>query len=403
MRKPALSGRDRAEPLGRYFYEKRRRIGRSVPAEVHLFRMHVAEEQDDWPEKGQRERRWFARRRPPRPCTKTSSPELIRRAGEPVTKVKQIRAARAREPRLSGGRDAEPVPPIMPKEESFFDMFERHAATLVGGAEVMSRMFAKEEGIEEACRQISKFEHNADDVTREVLSAVRRTFITPFDRSAITDLISSMDDSIDEMQKTAKAITHFEVEHFEPQMRDMAALAEQGAKLVAEAMPLMRNIGSNQRLHKITEQIVHLEEEADHLHEAGLKALFLGTATAMRWTLSSAAKSIATWRGSSTGSRTSQTRFPALSSTTPEERRHMHQLALPLLIGLIAIALAFDFLNGLHDAANSIATVVSTRLLSPDQAVVFAAFFNFAAFPLPRRAEPPQSPRRSARAWSTRI
>jgi len=57
----------------------------------------------------------------------------------------------------------------------------------------------------------------------------------------------------------------------------------------------------------------------------------------------------------------------------------MYELALPLLIGLIAVALAFDFLNGLHDAANSIATVVATRLLKPVQAVAFAAFFNFAA------------------------
>ncbi|MEA3040992.1 MAG: inorganic phosphate transporter, PiT family, partial [Sphingomonadales bacterium] len=58
----------------------------------------------------------------------------------------------------------------------------------------------------------------------------------------------------------------------------------------------------------------------------------------------------------------------------------MHELALPLLIGLIVVALAFDFLNGLHDAANSIATVVATRLLGPVQAVAFAAFFNFAAY-----------------------
>ena len=58
----------------------------------------------------------------------------------------------------------------------------------------------------------------------------------------------------------------------------------------------------------------------------------------------------------------------------------MHELALPLLIGLIIVALAFDFLNGLHDAANSIATVVATRLLGPVQAVAFAAFFNFAAY-----------------------
>lgn len=58
----------------------------------------------------------------------------------------------------------------------------------------------------------------------------------------------------------------------------------------------------------------------------------------------------------------------------------MHELAFPLLVGLIIIALAFDFLNGLHDAANSIATVVATRLLSPVKAVLFAATFNFAAY-----------------------
>lgn len=58
----------------------------------------------------------------------------------------------------------------------------------------------------------------------------------------------------------------------------------------------------------------------------------------------------------------------------------MYHLALPLLIGLIAVAFAFDFLNGLHDAANSIATVVSTRLLKPVHAVLFAGFFNFAAY-----------------------
>jgi PiT family inorganic phosphate transporter len=55
-------------------------------------------------------------------------------------------------------------------------------------------------------------------------------------------------------------------------------------------------------------------------------------------------------------------------------------LALPLLIGLIIVALAFDFLNGLHDAANSIATIVSTRVLRPQYAVAWAAFFNFIAF-----------------------
>jgi inorganic phosphate transporter, PiT family len=55
-------------------------------------------------------------------------------------------------------------------------------------------------------------------------------------------------------------------------------------------------------------------------------------------------------------------------------------LGLPTLVALIGIALLFDMLNGLHDAANSIATVVSTRVLPPQYAVAWAAFFNFIAF-----------------------
>jgi PiT family inorganic phosphate transporter len=58
----------------------------------------------------------------------------------------------------------------------------------------------------------------------------------------------------------------------------------------------------------------------------------------------------------------------------------MPELALPLLVALIVVALTFDFLNGLHDAANSVATVVSTRVLRPHYAVAWAAFFNFIAF-----------------------
>ena len=164
---------------------------------------------------------------------------------------------------------------MMPKENRFFDLFARHAETIVGGAEVMRRMFAGEEPIGDACRQISELEHRADDIAREVLQLVRRTFVTPFDRSAITDLISSMDDAIDEMQKTGKAITQFDVADFHPQMGRMAALAEQAARQVQEAMPLLRSVGRNHdALDRITESIVHLEEDADNLHDDGLKALY---------------------------------------------------------------------------------------------------------------------------------
>jgi predicted phosphate transport protein (TIGR00153 family) len=169
---------------------------------------------------------------------------------------------------------------LMPKEERFFDLFARHAETMVGGADAMVRMFSRETPIAESCKAIGDHENQADDVTREVLLAVRRSFITPFDRSAITGLISSMDDAVDEMWKTAKAITLYEVAEFEPRMRDIADLAAEASRLVATAVPLLRNIGKNSaQLHELTEQIVHLEGRADDLHEQGLKTLFQTSAT----------------------------------------------------------------------------------------------------------------------------
>ncbi|HEX9931592.1 MAG TPA: DUF47 domain-containing protein [Allosphingosinicella sp.] len=164
---------------------------------------------------------------------------------------------------------------LMPKEERFFDLFDRHAVTLVGGADALIRLLGGED-IERCVNEIRDFENAADDVTRDVLVAVRRSFITPFDRSAITALISSMDDAVDEMWQTAKAVTLYEVRTFTTDLQEMSQLGAQAARLVAEALPLMRNIGRNGgRLHELTEQIVHLEGRADELHQSGLKALFL--------------------------------------------------------------------------------------------------------------------------------
>src|SRR4051794_16015522 len=109
---------------------------------------------------------------------------------------------------------------LMPREDRFFDLFARHSRTLVAGAEALNSLL--HEGgasVPHYCEVIMARENEADQITREVLIAVRRTFITPFDRGDIKNLITSMDDAIDQMQKTAKAITLFEVTHFEPQMQ----------------------------------------------------------------------------------------------------------------------------------------------------------------------------------------
>lgn len=170
---------------------------------------------------------------------------------------------------------------FLPKEERFFDLFARHSQTVVEGAEALRDMLRGGEDTVKHCQRVSHFEAQADGITREVLTAVRRTFITPFDRVDIKNLITSMDDAIDQMQQTAKAVMLFEVREFEPPMREIGALLIESADLVDRALPLMKSIGPNlQMLTAMTEEITKLEGRVDDLHDIGLKELFLKHRTA---------------------------------------------------------------------------------------------------------------------------
>jgi len=165
---------------------------------------------------------------------------------------------------------------LMPKEDRFFDLFNRHAETLVEGAQALRELLKGGPGISRAAHSIREFENEADAITREVMLLVRRTFITPFDRSDIKDLITTLDDTIDQMHKTAKSVVMFEVEVMEPEMAQMGERILHAAILTVEAVKLMASLRDNAtRLHAITEQIIRLEEDADALNDNGIKALYL--------------------------------------------------------------------------------------------------------------------------------
>jgi uncharacterized protein len=165
---------------------------------------------------------------------------------------------------------------LMPHEEKFFLLFDRHAATLVAGATALRDLLEGGAVVPEACRRIVTHENEADLIAREVLLGVRRSFITPFDRGDIKDLIGLLDDSIDQMQKTAKAITLFEVASFEPHMREMADIILRCAVLTVEAVGLLDVMREKAgRINAITEEITRLEEQADELNDAGIKALYV--------------------------------------------------------------------------------------------------------------------------------
>src|SRR5581483_9393005 len=166
-----------------------------------------------------------------------------------------------------------------PKEERFFDLFARHSDAVLAGAQALRAMLEGGEAVKRNCQSVMDREHDADDVTREVLIAVRRTFITPFDRGNIRDLITSMDNSIDQMQKTAKSIQLFDLTSFTPEMKEMADSIVKCAELVQEAIPLLRSIGSEAgHISDITAQISALEGRADEMHDRGLHALYRANA-----------------------------------------------------------------------------------------------------------------------------
>jgi predicted phosphate transport protein (TIGR00153 family) len=164
---------------------------------------------------------------------------------------------------------------LLPREDRFFELYNRHAGILVLGAEALRELLNGGAGVSAAAMKVIALEAQADAVARDMLLLVRRTFITPFDRSDIKDLINTLDDTIDQMQKTAKAVMLFEVERVEPEMAQMGDRIVEAAKLTLEAVGLLGALRDNAaRLNTITEAIIRLEDDTDTLNDNGVKSLF---------------------------------------------------------------------------------------------------------------------------------
>ncbi len=254
--------------IGSFRYLKRRPDG-DVTASVAVYPLAVRDQAGDWPERGQRQVRWFP------------LPDAADAVAEGGLKTIIRNFANSPEPgAMPAGATGRKTmagwfQKLLPSQGRFFEQFEEHSATLVAGADALARLLGGEGDRAAAIAMIQSEEHKADDVIREVLTDLRRVFVTPFDRSAITALIGAMDDAIDEMNATAKSAELYEVKTFEPGMRDIAAIVVEAARVTQEAVPLLRQLAKNAgRLTELTARLVELEGHADDIHAAGLKALY---------------------------------------------------------------------------------------------------------------------------------
>ena len=259
-------------PLGSYRYRKRRGSGAALMFDVEVFPLAVIRELDSWKEQHERERRWFTLADASAAVDEPDLAALIRS----FTAVEFQKSARQANlfPGLATQSKVGPMfawfQRLLPKTGNFFELFEAHSATITAAADALARLLTGGDGADEHIREVIEREHDADNITREVLKTVRKTFLTPFDRGAITSLIGAMDDAVDEMQATVNAVRIYNVKEFAPEMRDMAGLIVDAARLTAEAMPLLRDVARNgARLHELTERLVRIEGHADDIHAEG--------------------------------------------------------------------------------------------------------------------------------------
>lgn len=165
---------------------------------------------------------------------------------------------------------------LMPRDERFVEQFCRHSAIVVQGAEEFRKILSGT-NYEAHCQELFRLEDAADDITKETVHAVHRSFITPFDRSEVLELITTLDDVIDIMKDAARRFGLYQVT-YTPEMIGMADCAIRASTAIRDAMPALNAIGRNEALFREMQAKVRAaESEADDLREHGMKALFAGS------------------------------------------------------------------------------------------------------------------------------
>jgi predicted phosphate transport protein (TIGR00153 family) len=165
---------------------------------------------------------------------------------------------------------------LMPHDERFVELFFEHAKLIVPAAVEFRALMSGDGQAERHIAEINRLEDAADQVARDTVLAVHRTFVTPFDRSQILDLITALDDTIDLMKDTGRRVLRYGI-GFTPEMQAMADCAVRATTEIRDAIPLLGAIDRNaDRLTAMSIAVRAIESEADELLDRGLHALFGG-------------------------------------------------------------------------------------------------------------------------------
>jgi len=167
---------------------------------------------------------------------------------------------------------------LIPREESFFDLFEDLARKLQDGAEELLDLLRNYTDLDRRAGRVVDIEHEGDEITHDIIRRLNTTFITPFDREDIHHLASSMDDVLDHIEAAAEYLQLHKIEKPLPQMVSLAEALANAARITAESMPGLRKM---KNLSDYWVEINRLENECDRLYRRTIAELFSGDYKAM--------------------------------------------------------------------------------------------------------------------------
>jgi uncharacterized protein len=163
---------------------------------------------------------------------------------------------------------------FLPKETSFFDFFEQHAALTVDGTKEFVSMVTSSANIEAKARRIKEIEHETDVITHRCVEALHKTLITPLDPDQIHRLITRMDDVMDFVEAAAERVALYRLSEMTPEVKDLADVLYRAAQEMFEACRLMRNLKDPQTILRKCVDINRLENEADAILRRAVARLF---------------------------------------------------------------------------------------------------------------------------------
>src|SRR4029434_5293819 len=165
---------------------------------------------------------------------------------------------------------------LLPREEDFFGLFERHAALTVEGAKEMQRLVQGNENIRALAARIKEIEHETDVITHTCVERLHKTFITPLDRDDIHRLITRMDDVMDYIESAAAAVMLYELSEMTTPAQELADVLLQSTRAVAVAVAGLKTVKHAKTILDACIEVNRLENVGDEILRTALADLFRG-------------------------------------------------------------------------------------------------------------------------------